>query len=174
MSGQPEPRLPVRLGRWHERWLYTVAAILFASGIGWLIAHFGFAEHGNFGDLPNPTEPWWLRVHGASMMGFLVTLGSLFPGHIARAWRMRRNHRSGLLMLACTALLILTGYGLYYGGDEEARAWISVLHWGVGLAVAGVLTAHVVLGKSRTAPKPTARTSVRLSAVASEQAGQQR
>ncbi len=174
MSAQQAPGLPVRLARWHEWWLYAISATLFLSGAGWLVAHFAFAGRGTFGDMPNPTEPWWLRVHGASMMGFLMTLGSLFPGHIVRAWRIRRNHRSGLLMLGCTVFLGVTGYSLYYGGDEQVRSWISLLHWVVGLAVAGVLVAHVVLGKSRTVLKPAGRAPVHLNAAVSEQATQHR
>ena len=87
------------------------------------------------------------------MLGSLVTLASLLPGHIARAWQVRRNHRSGILMLAGIALLILTGYGLYYASEDRTRAMISVLHWGVGLAAACALPLHVVLGKSRSATR---------------------
>jgi choline-glycine betaine transporter len=64
---------------------------------------------------------------------------------------MRRNHRSGLSILGMVALLIATGYGLYYVGDEQARPWISCVHWLIGLAAAGMAPLHVVLGRRRTA-----------------------
>lgn len=80
-------------------------------------------------------------------MGFLVALGSLLPGHVARAWQMRRNHRSGLFMLVLAALLVATGYGLYYAGDEQTRPWISCVHWLLGVAAAGVAPLHVYLGR---------------------------
>lgn len=161
MSRKHEPKLPVRLSRRHERWLYAISGVLFASGLGWLITHYFFAGKGEFADMPNPAEPWWLRAHGAAMMGFLITLGSLLPGHVARAWQVRRNHRSGILMLACIALLLLTGYGLYYASEDQTRAWISVLHWGAGLAAAFALPLHVALGKSRSAARRAGNASAR-------------
>ncbi|MDO3522046.1 hypothetical protein [Ralstonia pseudosolanacearum] len=149
MSSPPVPvlRLPVRLSQRHKRWLYATGAVLCCSGLGWLVAHDLLGGQGPFGDAPHPSEPWWLRIHGAAAMGFLVALGSLLPGHVARAWQMRRNHRSGLFMLVLAALLVATGYGLYYAGDEQTRPWISCVHWLLGVAAAGVAPLHVYLGR---------------------------
>ncbi|AST31273.2 hypothetical protein AB6Q13_05265 [Ralstonia solanacearum] len=142
-------RLPVRLSQRHKRWLYATAAVLCISGLGWLVAHDLLGGQGAFGDAPHPSEPWWLRLHGAAAMAFLVALGSLLPGHVSRAWQMRRNHRSGLFMLGLVLLLIATGYGLYYAGDEQTRPWISCVHWVLGLAAAGMAPLHVYLGRRR-------------------------
>jgi len=151
MTSPQVVRLPVRLSLRHKRRLYVTAVVLLASGLGWLVAHDLLGGRGEFGDAPHPSEPWWLRIHGAAAMGFLIGLGSLLPGHISRAWQMRRNHRSGLSILGMVALLIATGYGLYYVGDEQARPWISCVHWLIGLAAAGMAPLHVVLGRRRTA-----------------------
>lgn len=141
--------LSVRLSPRHERWIYAIGAILLLSGLAWLIAHYFFAGHGEFGDMHNASEPWWLRLHGAAAMGFLIALGSVLPGHITRAWRLRKNHRSGLLMLALVLMLILTGYGLYYAGDERSRPWISAIHWIIGFIAFSGMWLHVRLGKRR-------------------------
>lgn len=138
---------PMRLSRWHERWLYVIGAIVFLSGIGWLADHYLFAEAADFGNAHAAFEPWWLRLHGAAAMAGLVVFGSLLPGHIARAWRSRTNHRSGLSMLGLVLLLVLTGYGLYYAGDEATRPWISLAHWFAGMVAAAGLALHVRLGK---------------------------
>lgn len=157
MMMQHTHRLPVRLSLRHKRWLYATAGLLFTSGLGWLIMHYLFAGRGDAGDAPHPSEPWWLRMHGAAAIGFLIALGSLLPGHISRAWQARRNHRSGLFMLMLVAALILTGYGLYYEGDEETRPWISLLHWWIGIAAAAGLPLHAVLGRRElTAKRPEA------------------
>lgn len=138
---------PMRLNQRHERWLYMIGVLTFVSGLGWLADHYLFAGSADFGDAHAALEPWWLRLHGAAAMAGLVVLGSLLPGHIARAWRLRRNHRSGLLMLSLVVLLVVTGYGLYYAGDEETRPWISVVHWLAGMLAAAGLVLHVRLGK---------------------------
>jgi len=137
----------MRLSRWHERWLYAIGALIFLSGLGWLGDHYLFAGSADFGDAHAAFEPWWLRMHGAAAMAGLVELGSLFPGHIARAWRLRVNRRSGLLMLGLVTLLVVTGYGLYYVGDEETQPWISMIHWLAGIVAGAGLVLHVRLGK---------------------------
>ncbi len=142
-------RPPMRLGPRHKRWLYVMCGSLFLSGLGWLLAHFLFAGPNDFGEPHHASEPWWLRIHGATAMGFLIAFGSLLPGHAARAWQARKNYRSGLFMVGLVATLVLTGYGLYYAGDEQTRPWISAVHWAVGLAAAAGLLLHVYLGKRR-------------------------
>ena len=44
-------------------------------------------------------------------------------------------------------LLTLTGYALYYAGDERIRPVISVLHWGLGLVLPAALLWHILLGR---------------------------
>jgi hypothetical protein len=142
-------RPPMRLNQRHERWLYAIAALIFLSGLGWLADHYLFAGSAEFGDAHAPSELWWLRLHGAAAMAGLVVFGSLFPGHIARALRSSANRRSGLVMLSIVISLILTGWCLYYVGDEETRPWISMVHWLVGIMAGAGLVLHVRLGKRR-------------------------
>ncbi|MFI4939896.1 MAG: hypothetical protein ACHP7O_06090 [Burkholderiales bacterium] len=142
-------RPSMRLSRRHERWIYATGGILFFSGIGWLIFHYFFAGTNEFGVARHPSEPWWLRLHGAAAMGFLVAIGSLLPGHIVRAWHLRKNYRSGVLILALVVALILTGYCLYYLGDEQSRPWISMAHWAVGIVSGLGFLLHVWLGKRK-------------------------
>jgi hypothetical protein len=140
---------PMRLGRWHERWIYAVAVLLLASGIGWLVDHYFFAGSGDV-ESHGAFEPWWLRLHGAAAMAGLIVFGSLFPGHIARAWRSRLNRRSGLLMLGLVLVLVLSGYGLYYLGDEDTRPWISSVHWIAGIMTTAGMALHIRLGQRAT------------------------
>ena len=151
----------MRLSQRHERWIYSTAAVLCLSGLGWLIAHYFLAGAAEFGERHQVSEPWWMRVHGAAVMAFLVALGSLFPGHIVRAWKAKKNRRTGLLLLTILALLIITGYGLYYVADEDMRPWLSLTHWGGGLVVVAGLLLHVVQGrKIRAQPRLTATHTV--------------
>jgi len=137
----------MRLSRHHRQWIYAVGGGLVGSGVGWLIAHYLLVGASAFGETHHPSEPWWLRLHGASMIGFLVVFGALLPGHVARGWRRRRNRRSGIFMVATTVVLGLSGYGLYYLGDEATRPWISAVHWVIGLAAGAGLVLHVTFGK---------------------------
>jgi hypothetical protein len=141
------PVVPTRLSPRHEFWVYASGTALLISGAGWLLAHYALAGGPAAAGLPAPSEPWWLRVHGAALILFLVVFGALVPNHLAMGWRQRRNRSSGVVMLTVVAVLTLSGYGLYYSGDEPQRALISVLHWAIGLAAALALAAHALLGK---------------------------
>jgi hypothetical protein len=115
-----------------------------------LIAHYLLSSASPFDDAHHPSEPWWLRLHGAAAMAFLVVLGTILPGHAKRAWALRRNCTqqvrrniiTGILMLSLVATLVLTGYALYYSGSEELRPYISTCHWAAGLAAAAGFYQH--------------------------------
>src|SRR5450631_2017070 len=120
----------MRLSSRHERWLYVAGATLLLSGFGWLVSHYLLSGSGltaafEFEGVPHPSEMWWLRLHGAAMMAFLVAFGALLPRHIVHGWRRRKNRRTGLVMLLLVAALVLSGYALYYLSSEQARPWIS-------------------------------------------------
>lgn len=122
---------------------------LVGSGVAWLIAHY-MGGGGSFGETHHPSEPWWLRLHGAAVMAFLVVLGTILPGHVRRAWSLRknctesvrRNIITGILMLSLVAALALSGYALYYSGSEELRPYISTCHWVAGLVAAAGFYQH--------------------------------
>jgi len=147
MNARRAAPLPARLSRRHEQWLYATAGVLLASGLVWVVQHYFFAGSGEFGDGPSALQAWLLRIHGAAAMGFLIALGSLLPGHVVRGWRARKNHRSGVTVLTLSAVLIVSAYALYYISIEEARPWVSVVHWTVGAVAALCLPLHVRWGR---------------------------
>ena len=55
-------------------------------------------------------------------------------------------------LLTAFGILTLTGYGLYYAGGEKLRAWTSLIHLWLGLALPIIIALHVWLGhRSRRA-----------------------
>lgn len=151
MTGVDRP--PMRLGPRHELLVYLVGCLLVLSGAAWLIAHYAFAVKSEFGGEASPSEPLWLAFHGAAAMAALVVIGTLLPGHVSRAWKLKKNHRSGIAVLTIAALLAGTGYGLYYLGNENTRPIISLVHWTAGLIATAVLLTHVLLGKKMRRPR---------------------
>lgn len=117
--------------RW---WIYVIAAGVWLSGVLWLLFHYFLQKQGDFGPSTNPLEPWWLKVHGAFAFASLWMGGLIWGVHITRFWPGRRRRWSGSTLTATLALLIFTGYLLYYVANDHARSIISAIHWIVGLS----------------------------------------
>jgi cation transport ATPase len=87
------------------------------------------------GEIWQQAAAYLLMVHGGAATVTLMLLGALFPLHIGRAWRARKNRATGIVMLAFNAVLIAAAFGLYYLGSEILRPWASDLHIAFGLAM---------------------------------------
>jgi hypothetical protein len=137
----------IRLGRWHQTYLYSVGSILVVSGMLWLWFHYFVRVKGEFGPTLHPLEPWWLRVHGIAAAAFLIGFGTVLPGHVRRAWGTARNRVSGTIFFAAMMAMTLTGYLLYYVGVQVVRDNLAIVHWGVGLGFPLLTGWHVWRGR---------------------------
>ena len=95
-------------------------------------------------------------MHGAAVIGFLLAFGALLTIHVPHNWRRHLHRGSGLFLVLAVSLLALSGYGLYYLVSDSSRAWISVLHWAIGLLAAAGLAVHIVLAKRRESARRSA------------------
>lgn len=136
----------LRLSPRHRRWFYTLTAVLFLSGVAWLALHL-WTTRGSGDVEPSPAEPWLLRIHGAAAMAVLVLLGTLIPLHVRRGWIAHLNRSTGLTMIVGAAVLIVTGYGLYYAGSEDLRVKVELVHDVVGVGVPLLLWWHIRSGR---------------------------
>jgi O-antigen/teichoic acid export membrane protein len=141
----------------YELWLYGTGTLVWLSGVAYLVSHYLPSGDDPLSGMPHPADIWCLRVHGAVMLAFLAAFGAMVPTHMRPAWRRRTNRWSGLSMILVVTILVLTGYGLYYVGEENTRAWISAAHWGLGLGAAGALIVHRALGRRRRRMEQAAR-----------------
>ncbi len=136
-----------QLARWQLRLLVWSGGTLWLTGVVWLLLHYFGQQRGDFGPETNPAEPWMLRLHGLSMNFALLGIGSLLVVHVWRGWNYRSQRVAGAALSSVVALLIITGYLLYYASDEWGRPWISIIHWVVGIASAAVFFWHYSIGK---------------------------
>ena len=121
--------------------VFSVCALLWASGIAWLVLHLGFEPHNEFGALPHPWEAALMRLHGLVAVAGVFLLGWLGAGHVLERWRRSRNRTSGWVLVGCAALLVFTGYALYYsvGPLHTGSAWV---HEWLGAATLIVALTH--------------------------------
>ena len=136
----------IRLSASHRWFTYLATAWLVATGMAWLA--LDFVSRGR-ADLvgPHPLLHPLLATHGAIALVALMAYGGVVVAHVPRAWAIKRNRWTGCLIAAVLAILIVTGWLLYYAGSEGVHEIASVCHWIVGLSVALVLPLHVVMGR---------------------------
>lgn len=125
--------------------IYIAFAVLFASGTTWIIANA--LKDSVDGEFWQEGAAYLLMLHGGTAMLTLMLLGALFPLHVGRAWQARKNRATGVIMMACNAVLIATAFGLYYLSSEALRPWSSDLHIAFGLALPLLILAHVQIGR---------------------------
>ena len=133
--------------------LYGIFALLFVSGVVWLLADKMKNNAEADTEMWQQTATFLLTLHGGAAMVTLMLLGALGPMHVQRAWRARTNRTTGIASITLYGLLIATAFGLYYLGSEAVRPWISYVHIAFGLAVPAVIVAHVMVGRASTATK---------------------
>lgn len=136
----------LRFSRRLRAWFYGVFGLLFLSGLGWLALHL-CSKRTDPDAAPSPAEPWLMKLHGAAAMATLVILGILIPIHIARGWNSGQNRKAGILVVSVCAALAVTGYALYYSGNETLRDASALSHDALGLLVPAALVWHVAAGQ---------------------------
>jgi hypothetical protein len=142
-------RSPLRLSESRERWAYVIGLGTWISGALWLAFHHFVRTQTEFGELPHPLEPWLIRIHTAFAFAAIWMCGVVWAAHIQPSWRQQALRRSGIALLAVLVVLVASAYLLFYLGDEQARAVVSVVHWALGLALPGWLLVHVVSQQRR-------------------------
>ncbi len=125
------------------------------SGAAWLVEHYLVQSRDAYGLPGNAFEPWWLKLHGAAAFLALWTGGLLWGIHIVKAWHTRHHRWSGGTLSAALLILIITGYLLYYVGDERARGIVSRLHWILGLLIPLPYLVHRLTKRVRRMRAPT-------------------
>lgn len=136
---------PIRLRKRQEWAVYLVAAVLWASGLAWLLLENYVRIESDFGPVHHWSQAWLLKLHGVLAMFAVWGFGVMWTFHIRRAWRLRRHRASGGTMFTVVLTLSLTGLLLYYAGGETLRQWSSLVHWVIGLAAGLALIVHAII-----------------------------
>ena len=69
--------------------------------------------------------------------------------HVPAGWKQGEQRPVGGSLLAFCALLTVSGWGLYYVGNESCRQWTSGFHYVVGVLLPVVIFLHVWLANRK-------------------------
>jgi hypothetical protein len=125
-----------------RRIFYGVTFILWLTGTIWLFFRYGVPVEDEFGPQTHSAQTMMLKIHGLAAMAFLFIVGELIH-HIRPGWRRKQQRPSGASLLFFSGFLILTGWGLYYAGDERFRNWMSAMHSIIGFLLPVIIFLHV-------------------------------
>ena len=147
-------RRGLKLSRPHRGALYLAILTLLVTGLAWNWIHL-LDESGTSSKSWREFKPGLMKAHGFAAMGFVLLLGTLLPVHVRHAWHARRNRLNGAFFLSTVGLLTLTGYALYYLGNEKLRALCSDIHFWLGAAIPLLLVWHIWCGRRATKANPS-------------------
>ena len=141
-------RKSARLAGW-QIWLVSLSGgLLWLTGGAWLLLHYYGQREGEFGLEMNPLEPWMMTLHGLFLVPALLGIGAMFVAHIPKGWNHREQRLAGIALCGLLAIIVITGYLLYYAGGESLREWSSLIHWGLGLLLPAIFIWHYLNGRS--------------------------
>lgn len=122
---------------------YVVFVLVFLTGVVWLYFDFFITIESVIGPAKHPLQKWILNSHGAFAIIFTFLFGLIYGVHIKRTWPMQKRRVSGLSLVSLLCIITVTGFLLYYAGNETLRVLSSYIHWVLGLSVPIVLVRHI-------------------------------
>lgn len=134
----------IRFSRAQRTVFYAIFGLLFVTGLVWQgLDSFCDTSH----DAIAAAKSLQLKIHGVAGMAALVLIGMILSNHIRQAWPTHRNRPNGISLLGAVAILVVTGYALYYAGGEALRRWSGWIHLAVGLLLPFLILFHVIFGR---------------------------
>lgn len=115
--------------------IYIVLGGLWASGCLWLLLDEFFARSGQFGTTPHPWQPPILLLHGIVAIVGMYLLGWVTARHVLRWWPGRLRRLSGSTLAAFLALLVVSGFALFFLSDDRWLRIAALAHDALGLGV---------------------------------------
>ena len=129
----------MKIERRHKFALSGAFCVLWLTGAVWLaLHHFGNARPGSSVLV---TKVWFMTVHGLAAFVALLLLGTLSE-HVQSGLAGYTNRRSGMTLIVVSAVLVLSGWLLYYAG-ESVRSFASQIHLVVGVLSPVLLVVHL-------------------------------
>lgn len=132
---------PAATHAWRALVDWTCVGLL-VSGAAWLVARYWLVTETEFGSVTPAWAAKALAIHGGFAMLSLLAMGAWLPTHVLPRLRQGIRLATGAAQLALLAVLIVSGYGLYYFADETTRPTWSMIHWGTGVALCTLLLIH--------------------------------
>lgn len=130
------------------RWFMWIAVLVWITGL--LLASSTLEIHFEY------TLPWQLNevlkhhtttIHAVLAFTLLWLFGAIWTIHVRSGWRKKMNRKSGMLLMLTFVIIIFSGLGIYYLGDERLASFTALSHLSVGCLFPVLLITHIILGR---------------------------
>ena len=115
--------------------IYLILGLLWLSGCTWFLLEQFFARPGRFGPTPPPWQPPLLLLHGVVAIAGMYLLGWVSARHVVRWWPGRSRRWSGATLATFLALLVISGFALFFVSEDRWQRVAALSHDGLGLGV---------------------------------------
>jgi hypothetical protein len=149
MSGRERPVHHVRFSRGQRLTIYGMVGALWLTGGAWLVLHQFFTRRGPFGALPHPLEPTMLTSHGVLAISGMYLFGWITARHVLRWWPGRVRRWTGGGLAGLLAVLIVSGFALFFLTEDDWQRYAAWTHEALGLAVILFALPHWFMHKGR-------------------------
>jgi hypothetical protein len=138
-----------RMPRGQRAAVYVVVGVLWISGCVWLYLDQFAAQRGPFGSTPHPLQPPLLLMHGVSAVASLYLFGWIGARHALRWWARGLRRMSGGALASVLALLIVSGFALFFLSSDAWQRYTAAVHDVLGIAVTLFAIQHWFFGNRR-------------------------
>jgi len=123
-------------------WVYLILGVLWLSGCVWLCLDQFFSMRGAFGKTPHPWEQPIVLAHGIVAIASMYLLGWISAQHVSHWWTKRLRRVSGILLCSFLAVLIVSGFALFFISDDYWQRIAAVIHEISGLGLTPIAIQH--------------------------------
>jgi hypothetical protein len=127
--------------------IYVIVGSLWISGCAWLWLDQFAAQRGPFGKTPHPLEPPLLLAHGVAGVASLYLFGWIGARHALRWWAGGLRRASGGWLAAVAAVLIVSGFALFFVSSDAWQRYCAGTHDVLGIAITVFAIQHWFFGR---------------------------
>ncbi len=129
-----------------RRLLYASVLVLLVTGVLYAVPRYAdlyFDQDWS----PIVSAGLLMKMHGAFALWITVLLGIIWQAHVRLRMHRPFNRPGGFTLAVILALLIISGYLLYYVGARELREIASLAHTVLGVALLVIMVWHASRAK---------------------------